>query len=382
MGFAHGQSNVKELTKGGAILIPTATEEQLTAFYHNPTIQRLAKIDQWTVSDNEKKPLAINIALQTNFQHTKLYSYKNNGLMALNDFDQRVPKILTNRALRLNMEKCHVLALDIEPKYSHKRWDGYLGWLPIDYIEYSTHNGYHVLINIPDELFQDPELHKIITETTFWTIWDQGVSHQGIEFVFNEHFMTLTRRVITNPKDYPFEQFDVPYKTRIKALGNFIKLLNKDHQQGEKVEVTANALNGINQKDRDNAKIIQSYITKDEIEHAKLTATKNAKHKNDGQVDTSNVEWRFLSSIYGYYKHIPDNTAYLVSLQQQLNMQSIDEVIKYLVKPQTTALVMTLVGQNNLTPRKKWQTKRRGVPWLLSNSFKILEWFKNNTKNN
>ena len=44
------------------------TNVQLQQFYQNNLIQKLSSLSQWTISDNQKRPLAITSALQINLK--------------------------------------------------------------------------------------------------------------------------------------------------------------------------------------------------------------------------------------------------------------------------------------------------------------------------
>ena len=355
-----------------------ANSQQIQSFNNNPLIQRLSTISQWSISDNDKKPLNIQTALDTNFRHPKLFNYHRPGnLLPLTQFDNQVPEIIHNRALRLNTKALHVFAIDIEPQYNHDRWDKWLKWIPIDYIEYSMHDGYHVLVNIPDPVYNNPETQKFLNSNSDIQFLEEGKSHQGIEFVFNKHFMTLTRRIITDKSKYPYTPYEPKNdKQKDKWISKFLMVIQKMNEHNHaSLSINQDVLGKINNQTRQQANIIKTYITNDQIEHAKQTAIKNAT-RNTGELDLSRVEWRFLSSIYGYYHLIQKNNAYITSVEQQLKIANSKQLIELLNNEAVTATVITIIGKEQLKPREKWNTKRQGIPWLLSNSLKIIKYFK------
>lgn len=363
----------------------TATPEQLQAFQANQLIQRISKIPQWTISDNDKRPLNIQSAIDTNFRYPKFFAYdRKSNLAPLTDFDNKVPASLPNRAIRLNTKKLHIFALDIEPEYNHDQWNQWLRWLPYDYAEFSTHNGIHMFINIPDDVYNIPAFKDYVDHRTDVQFLEEGKSHQGIEFVFNRHFMTLTRRVITDPNDMPFDSYPPRNDAdRSKRIAQFILKVIKpaDDKAHSDLNINRDILAKINDTTKQQAAILKTYITDDEIKHAKQTAVAKAQ-KTTGGLDLSRLEWRFFSSIYGYYRQITKNTAYLTSLEQQLRIPNIKELTKVINSDTVTAVTMVMIGQETLRPRPKWNTKRQGIPWLLSNCFKVIKYFKakDNTK--
>lgn len=359
-----------------------ANPQQIESFNDNPLIKRLSKIPQWTISDNQKAPLNIQSAIDSNFKRPLFFSYKrSNNLTALDKFDSLVPDTLPNRAIRLDTKLCRIFAIDIEPNYDHNRWDKWLRWLPVDYIEYSTHDGYHILVNLTEGVYDDHSVQEFINNHTDVQFLEKGKSHQGIEFVFNKHFMTLTRRVVLNKQDYPFQPYPAKnQKQQAQWLIKFLSVINKMNNSAHvSLNLNRDILAKIDDQTKEQAKIVKTYITKEDIIHAKETATKNAT-KNTGELDLSRVEWRFLSSIYGYYKQVLKNTAYLISLEQQLQITDSDKLLKVLSKEALIATVLTMIAQENLTPREKWNTKRQEIPWLLSNSLKVIQYFNSQDK--
>lgn len=362
-----------------------ATPEQIQAFNNNPLIKRISQIPQWTISDNNKHPLNIQSAIDTDFRYPKFFSYDRQGNLApLADFDNKVPASLTNRAIRLNTEKLHIFALDIEPEYNHDQWNQWLRWLPYDYAEFSTHNGIHMLVNIPDDVYNISEFKNYVNHRTDVQFLEEEKSHQGIEFVFNRHFMTLTRRVIIDPQDMPFESYPPRNDAdRSKRIAQFILKVIKpaDDKAHSDLNINRDILAKIDDTTKQQAAILKTYITKDEIDHAKQTAVAKAKNP-EGGLDLSRLEWRFFSSIYGYYRQITKNAAYLTSLEQQLRISNVKELTKVINSDTVTAVTMAMIGQETLRPRPKWNTKRQGIPWLLSNCFKVIKYFteKDNAK--
>lgn len=352
------------------------TADQLNSFYQNKLIQRLSTLPQWSVSDINKRPLNAKQGIKTHFRQVGLFSFKNNGIAPLTDFDRLVPPSLSNRALRLNMPVCRVIAVDIEPTYDHDRWNKWLTWMPVDYIEYSRHNGYHVLIDVSDRVYQHPKIHQMLKEHTKLVFFDEGKSHQGIEFTFNNAFITLTRRVITNPNDYPFEPLSIPNQTtkedRLIAFLNYLQNLKQSEVNVQPVNV--NKADYFNDEKQKKAKAIAKYLSKDDLQHAKDNALK-IDSNTDGKLDLSRVEWRFMASVYGYYKQLPKNLNIVANLQQDLQIPSSSKVIKLLKDPKVAAATIAVIGHDHLEPREKWQSQRDGLPWLLYYGVKIVSYF-------
>lgn len=352
------------------------TTDQLNAFYRNKLIQRLSTVPQWSVSDIKKRPLNAKQGIQTHFRQVGLFSFKNQGIAPLTDFDQLVPPSLSNRALRLNMPVCRVVAVDIEPTYDHNRWNKWLAWMPVDYIEYSRHNGYHILIDVSERVYNHPQIHQMLKERTKLVFFDEGKSHQGIEFTFNNTFITLTRRVITDVNDYPFTPLSIPNQTakedRLIAFLNYLQKLKQNEVNVQPVNV--NKADYFNAKKQKEAKVIAKYLAKDDLQHAKENALKIDSNA-DGKLDLSRVEWRFMASVYGYYKQLPKNLNIVANLQQDLQIPSSSKVIKLLKDPKVAAATIAVIGHDHLKPRDKWRSQRDGLPWLLYYGVKIVSYF-------
>lgn len=355
--------------------IKNPTAEELQAFYQNKLIQRLGKLPQWTVSDINKRPLNAKQGITTHFRQVGLFSFKNNGIVPLEEFDNLVPPNLSNRALRLNMKVCHIIAVDIEPAYDHDRWNKWLAWMPVDYIEYSRHNGYHILIDVPDRVYKHPQIHQLLANETKLVFFDQGKSHQGIEFNFNNAFITLTRRVINDKDQYPFTPLAIPNQTtkedRLIAFINYLQNLKETETSTSSQPINPETAKQFNKEKTAQAKAIAKYMPKDDIAEAKQYAEKMST-KDDGNLDLSRYEWRFMASIFGHYKQMRKNINIIANLQQELQIESSSKIQKLLQDQSTAAAVIAIIGHENLKARPKWQTKRDGLPWLLYYGVKIV----------
>lgn len=279
-----------------------------------------------------------------------------------------------NIALRLNFEKLHVIALDIEPEYDHEKWDPYFYWIPFDYMEYSMHHGIHGLIEIPERIYLNPKLEKLFKQNNieFLLKEDKRTKHIGVEFDINNHFITLTKNII-DPKDSPIEfNKELTGENKEKALLGFLLELNKkakEKQTFDYSKLKGQKLDDYSETDLKNAKIISHNIFGyNRRRHAKINA-ENKIDKNTGEIDYSVIEWTFLCSLYGYYKQMQKDSNMISKLGNQL----IGNPRKVIDDPKIQAFSMYYTAQNELTPRKKWNEKRHGLPWMLEQSHAVIQ---------
>lgn len=198
------------------------TDEQVTAFNQNPMIQRLINFPIWTISNDEKLPVDISDALDHGFdlRFCKLFSYKrSNGLMPLSYFNDDSRITYLNRAIRLDVQLTQAFILDIEPDYPQDRTQALLN-LPIKYLEFSTHNGFHAIVDIPSDILNDPKYANLFKEVE--TRFGQEGKHSGVEVFFNRHFVTFTKRTINLPNKYSDPEF---LKTAYQSERNFFNYL-------------------------------------------------------------------------------------------------------------------------------------------------------------
>ena len=198
------------------------------AFNNNPLIQKLAKEPNWTISDTQKKPLDSRSYLTTG-QFTLAKPTEDWRPTVTLDELNADPKLRnTNRTYHLNASKNHVICVDIENTISNDMKMKLLQ-LPFQYLEYSTHMGFHGLLYIDDKYIV-PGLSSLFTRTGL------KMPDRTWEIICNKHYCTFTQNVIEPVKQSP-ERNDALMKDFIQFL--LKTLIDEAYEQRQRLEASS-----------------------------------------------------------------------------------------------------------------------------------------------
>lgn len=199
-------------------------------FLANPVIQTLLPLHVWTVNnrdpqkfkhsgDNLKVPLDPYLLLNEN-QIVGFASKKRHSQHATYYELQNLEYV---KVLSCDVLKTHVLAVDLEAKtienqnqddwcsevFEHVQHDCYA-----NYVEQSAHGGEHRLLQIPDQLLNDPRYQPLFHANVI------KLPQKTLEvFPSGLHHMTLTQRVV----DYPV--VDINHPDYVKRVASFLDWL-------------------------------------------------------------------------------------------------------------------------------------------------------------
>ena len=117
-------------------------------FYNNPVIQKLAILENWTVSDKNKRPIDMRAFIDKQELWGAAFDRGYNPLVDLKTLCDAIPNA-TNNAYYLDAERDGIVILDIEPSCPDNIKELFMG-LPYLYGEVSmSGRGIHLIFNLP-----------------------------------------------------------------------------------------------------------------------------------------------------------------------------------------------------------------------------------------
>lgn len=195
------------------------TQQKTSVFMENETIKKLAKDNRWTISSNEKVPLDAKVLLRSGEIKWASILKKPYPLVTLNELNQDENLLGCNRTYRLNAKKNLTFMIDIEPSATD---DVILSGInfPANYTEISmSGRGVHLLVEVPKDLVND-ENRYLFEERS--VIKDQS---KTFEYLFNEHYITFTKRIAT---DKPIADFVNNQADREKLINLLAHIVESD----------------------------------------------------------------------------------------------------------------------------------------------------------
>lgn len=303
------------------------TQQEYQDFYNHPFIASIADREQWTISDNNKRPLDM-------FQ--LLYRHRVRGAEF---FDRKscvsLPQLASsiqnpaNFAYALDALNDKFIVLDIEPACPDKLKQELLK-LPYIYGEVSlSGQGYHLIFPLPDYIDEYPiAKNKIVMKE----------QHKYYEILLC-HWCTFTGKII--PPSACTNDFEAFFR-------NLAAEQKESHRSDFNVE-------DIEPKD---------IPFKDNIVNT-LLKTKFKKSLNDAPYygDISRYEYGHIGFLYYKLKHI-------------LNVPFIKKS-KHKYTESEKAWLLYLAAKERIEYRDKHDTQRGNLPWLLYLSQEIIA--KDNT---
>lgn len=324
------------------------------AFLQTPLIQKMYAIPQWTVSDDDKKPINMREFIDTNFNRCSLFKQsKDNDLSALvtgYEIEQYPQLTNTNRAFRFDgndRRESPILCIDVESTARESLVQRALD-LPADYREWSKSGGLHVLVEIPPHCL--PKEAEYLFSLA-------GIQHETTEFecIFNRHFMTFTKKVINTPA----HNLHDPESDDSLKLRNFLMRLVEIDEENQKrrlmlksVQTTTMPegydLDNLPEEIKNLALFANSYVINE------LTELTPDDYEGNKSRYEYNVACRITGSIYREV-HKGDNP-FISSL--------IGKQVKDLNEWDYTYACYIRLSEV-LPPRDKHNETRQGLDWLL-----------------
>lgn len=209
-------------------------------FSKNPLIQELSNDKAWTVSDIEKKPIDAKHLLATGTVRNASLNSTHNPLVSLQELNNNQNLNLVNRTYRLSALENRTFMIDIEPKTDDeilKKWASF----PAQYTEISTNGGLHLLIQVPESLINND--NEYIFNTL--TVIKEG-DHNEIEYLFNRHYITFTKRIPLEKQNATFVEGSVEYEQLKDLLDHLVSLDAHNKEVRQKANTLADELTDLN----------------------------------------------------------------------------------------------------------------------------------------
>ncbi len=354
-----------------ALMRKDAFEVDFKAFRQNPLIKKLAVFKSWTLSDSKKRPLHF-----TKYQKTKTWRLffmdserDNSALGSLKEIDAFVELKKKNRTIRMNAHITRTICIDVEP-YANEEVVSKMLEYPSDYTEISRNGGFHIFLEIPNDLINEED-RQLLKEQTV-------IKYKSHEVILNNHFVTFSQKVLyTEPVD---KTTDI-YREKIRELLNDLqqakseqsyvsKAISKQYSTNKK---PSNKKVGINiEHDIENVDaLVQCYLK--DINGLKIL---NDEKDTFAEMNSDFSQWEFniiiktLSRLKWQLEQRPQ--AFLQGAD--IDLQKIDD--KTLVHT-----VYELV-QTHIPQRAKHMQLREQVPFLLFQTWRANDILNKRMKNN
>jgi hypothetical protein len=336
-------------------------------FAQNPLIHHLNGDPHWTVSDDNKRPVNARLLLDTEVA----YNVKFDGdwpLVTLQELDANPNLEAVNRAYRLRARENRVIAIDVEPSAPDSMKQDVMEF-PAHYTELSKNGGVHLLILVPEDLIT-PENRYMFDDLSVFkepvskpTEPSEKSREAYFEVLFNDHFVTFTKRMLT---DKPCIDYNQDPDAKAKLAGFLTSIVAMDKQRKKERELAKQYHIGMmkNIIDEEKEKIIESFLSIKPFEKAKeQTESKTA---SDFGEDYSRYE---MSVANGLAFH----TIRIHSLAKDtLSFRKIAESLT----EQDLAYAIYLLLKDTVPHREKHNESRDGLPWLLFTAKRAYEFVK------
>ena len=306
-------------------------------------MNKIANDPSFGVSSSKKVPLnVLNYLTSHNVNDIRPVTtddINNHHLATLNQINDCPSFNKTNRAYHMHAAENLIVGFDIEPRC----WANYLAYfagLPAHYREYSMHNGIHLLYQLSRQKLI-PAAIEMIAERTEYK-FKENVNGQPLEYelMFNNHWLTLTRRTFGEQND-----LDTPVPDVIYQLINTVGLeWKKSKREVRDVELDKQA--------SDLAKKIADMIDPTKLDKVKELTVED--YNGDDSRYEYNVAIRIAGLIYQrlYRSPKPYDSMYL-------------DIDPKLVSEEDYIWATSLLLQDTVPPREKDDKYRDGLPWLV-----------------
>ena len=336
-------------------------------FIQNPLIQHLSNDPYWTVSDDNKRPVNARILLDTG----SVYNARFDGewpLVTLHELDNDVNLQAVNRAYRLRARENRVIAVDVEPGAPEAMKQEVLAF-PAHFTELSKNGGVHLLIHVPEDLITDENRYMFDELSVFKEPVPKPENPKEkprdayFEVLFNDHFVTFTKRMLT---EKPFTEFGGNPEAKQMLAGFLSNIVEMDKQRKKEREIAKQYRIGMmkNLIDEDKEKTIESFIAIKPFEKAKEQA--EGKSVSDFGDDYSRYEMSVANGL-AFHTIRAHNLA--------KDTMSFREIAESLTE-QDLAYAIYLLLKETVPHREKHDETRDGLPWLLFTSKRAYEFVK------
>lgn len=315
----------------------------------NKLVQQLANEKQWTVSDKEKKPVDARYLLDTNNVRNARVLDDPYPLVTLHELNESPNLIHTNRAYRLQSQNNNIIVIDVEP-HADKDMLMMSKNFPAHYTEISRNGGVHLLIEVPERIKNAENSYLFDTVVVKNKAGD-------MEVILNDHFITFTKRIVTDKPIADFENNPEQYAQLEKFLANIVKMdeeakIDRELKRQMAVEFTDENLD----VDTIN-KVIKSLPFSEFIERQKEKDPKSFTDKK-GSPDWSRYEGSISTACAGHIFRFTKNLKSTVVLKDTFGHLTENDWI----------YASYLMLKEIVPTRDKHTEVREGMPWLLFNS--------------
>lgn len=335
-------------------------------FAQNPFIAHLNEDPYWTVSDDNKRPVNARLLLDTG----NVYNVKFDGewpLVKLRELDANPNLQAVNRAYRLRARENRVIAIDVEPRAPEQMKQEALSF-PAHYTELSKNGGVHLLILVPEDLVTDENRYMFDDLSVFKEPVpkpENGEKQRDayFEVLFNDHFVTFTKRMLTEKPCIDYNQ-NPQAKSMLAAFLDSIVQLDKQRKQERELAKQYRIGMMKNLIDDEKEAIIKQFISIKPFEKAREQA--GNKEVSDFGGDASRYEMSVANGL-----------AFHTIRTHQLAKDTISfrEMAESLTE-QDLAYAIYLLFQEAVPYREKHDETRDGLPWLLFTAKRAYEYVK------
>lgn len=197
-------------------------------FIKNPLINSIAGECRWTVSNTDKIPVNAKALIETGDIFNAKFTGEN-PLVDLRTLDKEENLIAVNRAYRLQARHNNIITVDVEP-CAPESLKAFAFDFPAHYTELSLNGGVHLTIKVPDSLITNKNRYMFENLSVFKEPIPDGEKRNAhYEVLFNDHFITFTKRMVNKPVAN-YNNDDEAYKKLEKFL-NHIAKLDKDKKE-------------------------------------------------------------------------------------------------------------------------------------------------------
>lgn len=331
-------------------------------FSQNPIINHLADDPYWTVSDDNKRPVNAKILLEDGDVVNARFDSES-PMVTLNQLDADPNLQAVNRAYRLRARENRIIAIDMEPEAPESMKQEVLQF-PAHYTELSKNGGVHLLILVPEDLITDENRYMFDELSVFKEPIPDGEKRGAFfEVLFNDHFVTFTKKMHTQKTCINYDQ-DVTAKQQLAGfLQNITEL---DKQKKKEREIAKQYRIGLIHEsiDTEKQKDIDLLLGLKPFDKAREQASN--KDVSDFGGDFSRYEMSVANGLAFHTLRVHKLAKDTLSFKEMA--QSLTE--------QDIAYAIYLLLKEAVPHREKHDEDRDGLPWLLFTAKKAYEFVK------
>lgn len=320
-------------------------------FKQNPLIAELACEPNWTMSDVQKRPVNAKRYLETGLVTNAKWN-DGSPLVTLDELDKDKNLNAVNRAYRLKARENLVIAIDVEPVAPDAMKRDVLNF-PAHYTESSTNGGVHLLIKVPKDCVTDENQYLFQDLSVFKEPVPKDETREAYyEVLFNDHFITFTKRMDTRKPCADFEH-DPVAKNKLKQFLDQLVVLDRERKKQRELAKKYQIENIKAWIDNDKQMTVRQFIALEPFKNAKKQALE--KHLDDFGGDDSRYEMSVASCIASHVLRIHKLAKDTISFRKIAASLSEQELI----------YAIYLLLKDVIPYREKHNETRQGLPWLI-----------------